>query len=169
MEHNIFVPLLAVCVLALYLYVDVPRGYRRWAFLFVFLLLPFLFGSPVRDLRLAFWGVKVTGTVLEARCVRGKGRYMLLTYGFVADGVRMTGQGRAGQGNGGCEMQVGDPVYVNYLPQEPTVSQAVRNPMLAALGKLLVWLAACLFLTWMKTDQAKRFKEHLNQFSFFRR
>jgi hypothetical protein len=169
MEHNIFAPLLSAGVFALYLYIDVPRAYRHWAFLSLFALVPLLLFSPLREVRLAFASVPVTGTVLEARCIRGKGKSMLLTYAFVADGVRMTGQDRAGQGNGGCEMQIGDPVYLSYLPKEPTVNQAVRNPLLSFLGKLLGWLALCLFLTWMKTDQAKRVKEHLDQFSFFRR
>ncbi|HEY0063986.1 MAG TPA: hypothetical protein VGC21_17850 [Telluria sp.] len=169
MENSPFAVLLCAGLMALYLYIEFPRGYRRWAFLTLFLLLPFVFASPLRDMRLAVLAEKSTGTVLEARCVRGKGRYMLLTYQFKADGVTITGSGRAGQGNAGCEMQVGDAVYLSYLPREPVVNQAVRNPMLAFLGKLLTWLAVCLFLTWMKTEQAARLKAHLDAFSFTRR
>jgi hypothetical protein len=172
MGTSIFHSLLGVGLLALYLWAPIPQGYRRWAFLLLFLLLPFVAGSPWRDLRLAVYGLSTTGTVLGVRCTGGKYPQLLLTYRFDADGVSMTGTGQAGQGNGGdggtCDMRAGDPVYLSYLPKEPVVNVPDRNPTLALLKKLLGWLAACLFVTWLKTEQAGRVREHFNTMTFRR-
>jgi hypothetical protein len=168
MHDSFLQPFLGVGLLALYLWIDIPGGYRRWACLALFILFPLVAGSPLRDLRLAALGVPTVGTALEARCVQGKTPYMLLTYRFNADGVSMTGTGRPGQGNGGCEMRAGDPVHVSYLPKEPVVNEAVRNPVLSLLQKLLGWMALSLFMTWLKSEQAARVKEHFNTFTFRR-
>jgi hypothetical protein len=172
MGSSLFHSLLGVGLLALYLYTPVAQGYRRWAFLLLLVLFPLLAGSPVRDVRLAVHGVSTTGTVLAVRCTGGKYPQLLLTYQFKADGVNMTGTGQAGQGNGGdggkCDMRAEDAVYLSYLPKEPVVNVPDRHPGLALLFKLLGWLAICLFLTWLKTEQAERVREHFNTMTFRR-
>jgi hypothetical protein len=172
MNATLFHSLFGVGLLALYLYTPIPEGYRRWAFLLLLVLFPLVAGTPLRDIRLAVHGVSTTGTVLTARCTGGKYPQLLLTYRFEADGVRMTGTGQAGQGNGGdggrCDMRAGDPVYLTYLPKEPMVNVPDRNPSLALLFKLLGWLAVCLFLTWLKSEQAERVREHFNTMAFRR-
>jgi hypothetical protein len=168
MSDSILHNLLGVGLLALYLWAPVPQGYRRWAFLLLFLLFPLVAGTPLRDVRLALHGVPAVGTALTAHCSGGKSPQMMLTYRYTADGVTMTASGPAGEGNGGCEMRAGDLVYLSYLPKEPMVSSAVRHPARAFLLQLLGWMALCLFLTWMKTEQAARFKERLDTTAFRR-
>ncbi len=168
MNESLLPHLLGVGLLALYLYVDVPIRYRYWACLALFLVFPLVAGTPVRDLRLAVHGREAIGTVLGAHCTRGKSTSMMLSYSFQADGVTWTGSGQSGQGNAGCAMQVNDPVYVSYLPREPVVNEAVRNPRQALLEKLLSWIAICLLMTWMKSEQAQRVKQHFDTMSWRR-
>lgn len=168
MDTTFLQTLIGVGLLALYLYAPVPRGYRGGAFLLLFLLFPLVAGSPVRDLRLAWHGVSTTGTALTAHCTGGKNQQMILSYRFVADGVTMTATGPAGEGNGGCDMRAGDTVYLSYLPKEPVVSAAVRHPARSLLEQLIGWLAACLFLTWLKTEQAARVRAHFDTLAFRR-
>lgn len=148
-----------------------PARISRWMPLaIVVLLYSFVFGSFVLDVRLAWSGASSTGTVLSAYCGAGKSaNAVTISYRFDAGGFPMEGAGLSGQGNRNCGIQVGDPVYVSYLPKEPNVNVAVRNPGLMLFYKLLAALAFYAFLVWYKTPQGERWRERIDEAQWYRK
>jgi hypothetical protein len=167
---QVFTPLIAAGLLALYFMLNWPRQWRYWlAPATMVLAYPFLFGSIFNDARLAWSGERTVGTVLAASCGSGKqSNSVTLSYRFDADGLAMVGNGPSGQGNPNCGIKVGDPVHISYLPREPNVSAAVKNPALALLWKFAAWLAVVLLLIWMKSEHGERTRENMRNFSFRR-
>ena len=161
MDPSLATQLSFLALLGIYWYIDLPRGYRRLAFLAVLLAFPLTREAPLQEVRLAFGGALTSGTVLEANCLGGKNHHdVRLSYRFLADGASYTGSGLSGTGNPGCGgIAAGDPVVLRYLPAEPQVNAPRAEPMRQLLLAMLGWLCMVLAATWMKSDQGKRVRE----------
>lgn len=161
--------LIGIALIAAYLKLDWPPAQRWWiALLTVLLASPFLHGTLVRDVRLAWSGVPASALVDFVECGSGRGAgSVMLDYHFVADGVTIHGSDRSGQGNPNCGIAIGERVHVSYLPREPNVNAAVRSPALALLYKALVSLLLYGFLFWFKSEQAERWRAASAQRSWF--
>jgi|GEM_PF-2917173 len=161
MDPSLETQLSFLVLLGLYWFVDVPRGYRRWAFLAVLLAFPMTREAPLQEVRLAFGAALTEGTVLEANCLGGKNHHdVRLRYRFLADGAGYAGSGLSGKGNPSCgHVAPGDKVSISYLPAEPQVSAPRSEPMAQLLMAMLGWLLMVLASTWLKSDQGVRIRE----------
>ena len=160
MDPSLATQLSFLALLGIYWVVDVPRGYRRWAFLVVLLAFPMTREAPLQEVRLAFGAALTEGTVLEANCLGGKNHHAVrLRYRFLADGAGYTGSGLSGQGNPSCgHIAPGDTVRISYLPDAPQVSAPRTEPMAQLLMAMLGWLLMVLAFTWFKSDQGVRIR-----------
>lgn len=161
MDPSLETQLSLLVLLGVYWYVDVPRGYRRWAFLAMLLAFPMTRETPLQEARLAFGAALTSGIVLEAHCLGGKNHHAVrLRYRFLADGASLTGSGLSGQGNPSCgHVAAGDTVKISYLPAAPQVSAPRTEPMSQLLMAMLGWLLMVLAATWLKSVQGVRVRE----------
>lgn len=111
-----------------------------------------------RNYQLDKEGRHTTGVLLSKDCSRAK--HPSITYQFHVGGTAYTATGEPGSGNQSCTtFQIGDQVFITYLPNDPDVNVAEREVdsdfFLGILGHLLMFPA----LVWIKGEQSRFLKE----------
>ncbi|MBX9801063.1 MAG: hypothetical protein K2Y13_16530 [Burkholderiaceae bacterium] len=153
----------SIIPLVLYIVIPVKKKYRYFGAFFVTIFYCLLLFPSLRQTHLlSKYGVHQTGILISKNCsVKSKPQ---IQYRFMVGEKQVTGSGRPGEGNPSCQnFQIGDQVFITYLPSDETINVAERGVEDHTLAAIVSFIALYFFLLWVGNEQEKFRKNKLSK------
>lgn len=150
-ELSLVAGVAAAMLLLLMLIIPLSKWSRIWAGIALTILLLSAAGpSLYSEYQLSQEGAHTAGTLAKKEC---RGKYSPIEYTFLVGDKKFVGRGSVGGWEQCGAYQIGQQIFVTYLPSDPNVSVPLREQPNQLFIMVLLLLSAVVFAVWANAEQ----------------